>query len=83
MDGGYTTEAAAWRDWLLRAVAGHPKQMQIMYGLDGERRLTETEIGWLPGYAGSKPVRVGNAAHEPAPTRCLRRSDGRAAPSPC
>ncbi|HEY5202435.1 MAG TPA: glycoside hydrolase family 15 protein [Acidothermaceae bacterium] len=63
MDGGYTTEAAAWRDWLLRAVAGHPKQMQIMYGLDGERRLTETEIGWLPGYAGSAPVRVGNAAH--------------------
>jgi GH15 family glucan-1,4-alpha-glucosidase len=63
MDGGYTTEAAAWRDWLLRAVAGHPKQMQIMYGLDGERRLTETEIGWLPGYAGSRPVRVGNAAH--------------------
>jgi GH15 family glucan-1,4-alpha-glucosidase len=64
MDGGYTTEAAAWRDWLLRAVAGHPKQMQIMYGLDGERRLTETEIGWLPGYAGSTPVRVGNAAHD-------------------
>ena len=53
----------AWRDWLLRAVAGSPDQMQIMYGLAGERRLTECEVPWLPGYEGSRPVRIGNAAH--------------------
>jgi len=62
IDTGFTAEAAAWRDWLLRAVAGDPAQLQIMYGLFGERRLTETELPWLPGYAGSKPVRIGNAA---------------------
>jgi GH15 family glucan-1,4-alpha-glucosidase len=62
--GGYTEEAGAWRDWLLRAVAGEPAEMQIMYGARGERRLTEFELDWLPGYAGSKPVRVGNAASE-------------------
>jgi GH15 family glucan-1,4-alpha-glucosidase len=62
LDGGYTEEAVAWREWLLRAVAGRPDQMQIMYGVRGERRLTEVEIGWLPGYEGSAPVRVGNAA---------------------
>jgi GH15 family glucan-1,4-alpha-glucosidase len=62
MDAGYYDEAQAWRDWLLRAVAGSPDKLQIMYGLDGERRLPEQELDWLPGYAGSKPVRVGNAA---------------------
>lgn len=61
---GFLTEAEAWRDWLLRAVAGHPGQLQIMYGPAGERRLTEQELDWLDGYEGSKPVRVGNAAHE-------------------
>jgi len=64
MTGGFTEEAAAWREWLLRAVAGAPAQMQIMYGVGGERRLTEFTVDWLPGYADSKPVRVGNAAHE-------------------
>ena len=59
---GYRQEAAAWRDWLLRAVAGDPSRVQIMYGLGGERRLSEYEVDWLPGYAGSSPVRVGNAA---------------------
>ena len=62
--GGYTEEAHAWRDWLLRAVAGKPSELNIMYGLAGERRLTELEIGWLPGYEGSVPVRTGNAAHQ-------------------
>jgi GH15 family glucan-1,4-alpha-glucosidase len=59
---GHTTEAVAWRNWLLRAVAGDPSQMQIMYGPSGERRLTEYEVPWLPGYECSSPVRVGNAA---------------------
>jgi GH15 family glucan-1,4-alpha-glucosidase len=62
LSSGYRREARAWREWLLRAVAGHPAEMQIMYGLSGERRLTEYEIDWLPGYADSRPVRVGNAA---------------------
>jgi GH15 family glucan-1,4-alpha-glucosidase len=61
---GYTDEALAWRHWLLRAVAGSPAQINIMYGLAGERRLTEIELPWLPGYEGSRPVRIGNAAHE-------------------
>ena len=64
MSAGYYDEARAWRDWLLRAVAGSPAQLQIMYGLAGERRLAEWEVPWLPGYEGSKPVRIGNAAHE-------------------
>ena len=59
---GYVEEADAWRDWLLRAVAGDPAELQIMYGFGGERRLTEFELDWLPGYEGSKPVRIGNAA---------------------
>jgi GH15 family glucan-1,4-alpha-glucosidase len=59
---GYTEEAGAWRDWLLRAVAGKPEDLQIMYGVAGERRLTEIELQWLPGYAGSSPVRIGNDA---------------------
>jgi GH15 family glucan-1,4-alpha-glucosidase len=62
MMAGYTGEARAWRDWLVRAVAGQPKQMQIMYGVAGERRLTELELGWLPGYEASAPVRIGNGA---------------------
>jgi GH15 family glucan-1,4-alpha-glucosidase len=63
MLGGYVDEAQAWREWLLRAVAGMPSQIQIMYGLSGERRLTELELGWLPGYEGAAPVRIGNAAY--------------------
>jgi GH15 family glucan-1,4-alpha-glucosidase len=62
MLGGYFDEAGQFRDWVLRAVAGAPDQIQIMYDLSGGRRLTEFELGWLPGYEGSKPVRVGNAA---------------------
>jgi GH15 family glucan-1,4-alpha-glucosidase len=63
MMGGYTEEARAWREWLLRAVAGKPSQLNIMYGLAGERRLPELALEWLPGYEGSSPVRVGNAAY--------------------
>jgi GH15 family glucan-1,4-alpha-glucosidase len=59
---GHDREAAAWRDWLLRAIGGDPSKLQIMYGLGGERRLTEWEPDWLPGYEGSRPVRIGNAA---------------------
>ncbi|MFK4149042.1 glycoside hydrolase family 15 protein [Streptomyces sp. NPDC004065] len=59
---GYQEEAEAWRNWLLRAVAGAPADMQIMYGLAGERRLPEYELPWLPGFAGSAPVRIGNDA---------------------
>jgi GH15 family glucan-1,4-alpha-glucosidase len=62
MDAGYLTEAQRWRDWLLRAVAGDPQDLQIMYGLGGERWLNEYELDWLPGYESSAPVRVGNAA---------------------
>jgi GH15 family glucan-1,4-alpha-glucosidase len=61
---GYRAEAMAWRDWLLRAIAGQPEDVQIMYGVAGERRLDERELEWLPGYEGSRPVRVGNAASE-------------------
>ncbi|MGO9943507.1 MAG: glycoside hydrolase family 15 protein [Rhodoblastus sp.] len=64
MNAGYYDEARDWRDWLLRAAAGSPSQMQIMYGLAGEKRLAEWEVPWLAGYEGSKPVRVGNAASE-------------------
>jgi GH15 family glucan-1,4-alpha-glucosidase len=64
IETGFTDEATAWRDWLLRAVAGSPDRMQIMYGIAGERRLTEFELPELPGYEGSQPVRVGNAASE-------------------
>jgi GH15 family glucan-1,4-alpha-glucosidase len=62
LTAGYTEEARAWRDWLLRVVAGSPQVMQIMYGAAGERRLIELELDWLPGYEGSTPVRIGNAA---------------------
>ena len=61
---GHVTEARAWRDWLLRAVAGDPADLQIMYGLDGTRRLTESIVDWLPGYQGATPVRMGNGAAE-------------------
>jgi GH15 family glucan-1,4-alpha-glucosidase len=64
MNAGYYDEAQCWRDWLTRAVAGRPEQMGVMYGVAGERRLTEWEVGWLPGYQDSRPVRIGNAAHE-------------------
>jgi len=61
---GYHDEALAWRDWLIRSIAGSPRQAQIMYGVGGERWLPESLIAWLPGYENSAPVRVGNAAHE-------------------
>jgi GH15 family glucan-1,4-alpha-glucosidase len=61
---GYLSEAEAWRDWLLRAIAGSPEDLQIMYGVAGERRLPELELSWLTGYEGSTPVRVGNAASD-------------------
>jgi GH15 family glucan-1,4-alpha-glucosidase len=64
LNAGYEEEAFAWRAWLLRAVAGNPSQLQILYGLRGERRLPEFEAPWLRGYAGSRPVRIGNAAAE-------------------
>jgi GH15 family glucan-1,4-alpha-glucosidase len=63
MNSGYTEEACAWHNWLLRAVAGAPAKMQIMYGIKGQRRLLEWEVPWLAGYEGAQPVRVGNAAH--------------------
>jgi GH15 family glucan-1,4-alpha-glucosidase len=63
LQSGYVDEARAWREWLLRAVAGDPSKLQVLYGVDGERRLTESEIPWLPGYEGAWPVRVGNAAY--------------------
>ncbi len=59
---GYTAEARAWREWLLRAIAGSPQDLQILYGVAGERRLPEYDLDWLAGYAGSRPVRIGNAA---------------------
>jgi len=64
MRGGYIEEATAWRDWLMRAVAGAPAQLQIMYGVAGEHRLHEVELPWLPGYEESRPVRIGNGAHD-------------------
>jgi len=63
MNSGYTEEASAWHNWLLRAVAGTPAKMQIMYGIKGQRRLLEWEVPWLAGYGGAQPVRIGNAAH--------------------
>lgn len=64
MNAGYKEEAMQWREWLLRAIAGDPSQMQIMYGVQGERRLEEFELPWLSGYENSRPVRVGNAASQ-------------------
>jgi GH15 family glucan-1,4-alpha-glucosidase len=63
LTSGYQHEAIAWRQWLLRAAAGSPKDLQIMYGLHGEQRLVEYTLGWLPGFAASRPVRIGNAAY--------------------
>ena len=62
LGAGYLEEARDWREWLLRAIAGDPAQLQIMYGVDGSRRMAETELPWLSGYEGSSPVRIGNAA---------------------
>ena len=62
LSAGFTHEAVAWRDWLLRAIAGDPAKLQIMYGLAGERRIGERTIDWLPGYEDSRPVRIGNDA---------------------
>jgi GH15 family glucan-1,4-alpha-glucosidase len=64
MSGGYVEDAEAWREWLLRAAAGDPDDLQIMYGVAGERRLVEYEAPWLSGFGGSRPVRIGNAAHD-------------------
>jgi GH15 family glucan-1,4-alpha-glucosidase len=64
LNAGYLEEARAWRVWLLRAAAGDPSALQIMYGVAGERRLSEMILDWLPGYEGSRPVRIGNAASE-------------------
>ena len=61
---GYAEEALAFRDWMLRAAAGRPRDLRIMYGIAGERRLPEEELDWLPGYEGSSPVRIGNGAAE-------------------
>src|SRR6185312_8257839 len=63
MQAGYRHEARAWREWLLRAAAGDPSRLQIMYGVAGERRLPEYEANWLRGYEESRPVHIGNAAH--------------------
>jgi len=64
MAAGYKEEAGAWREWLLRAAAGNPDKLQIMYGIAGERRLMEWHVDWLPGYEDSRPVRVGNGAYK-------------------
>ena len=64
MQSGYVEEARAWREWLVRAVAGRGEELHIMYGLAGERRLPELELGWLPGYEDSRPVRIGNGAYD-------------------
>jgi GH15 family glucan-1,4-alpha-glucosidase len=64
LEAGYTDEAKRWREWLVRALAGRPDQMQIMYGVNGERRLTELVLDWLPGYQGAAPVRIGNGASD-------------------
>ena len=79
----HATKPTAWREWLLRAVAGDPSTVQIMYGLAGERRLDRVRgLDWLPGYEKSKPVRIGNAASRPVPARRLRRSRQRPVPRP-
>jgi GH15 family glucan-1,4-alpha-glucosidase len=64
LTSGYRAEAQAWREWMLRAAAGHPSQLQIMYGLSGERRLNESTLDWLQGYEKSQPVRIGNGAYD-------------------
>ena len=79
---GYTEEASLWRNWLLRAVAGDPEDLQMMYTVDGARRLPERTLDHLPGYAGSRPVRIGNGCRRPAPERRTGRGDDRAGPGP-
>ena len=74
MNAGFIDEAAAWRDWLLRAVGGDPSNAQIMYGIGGQRRIPEYELDWLPGYAGSTPVRVGSSREICLRTIAPRRS---------
>ena len=74
LSAGYTQEAEAWREWLLRAVAGSPARLQIMYGLAGERRLDEYEIPWLPGYEGARASAHRQRGVEPVPARRLRRA---------
>ncbi len=76
INNGYTDEARAWHAWLLRSVAGSPRDMQIMYSITGQRRLLEWEASWLPGYERSRPVRIGNAAHAQLQLDVLRRADG-------
>ncbi len=71
LDCGYLSEAVAWRDWLLRAVAGDPSQLQVMYAVDGARQLPELELAWLAGFESSRPVRVGNEAVDAAAARRL------------
>ena len=73
MNAGYSDEARAWRDWLFRAVAGSPDQIQIMYGLGGERRLTEWEVPWLPGYRRLAPGAHRQRRRKPDPARHLWR----------
>ena len=79
-NAGYLDEAGAWRDWLLRAVAGDPAEMQIMYGLAGERRLTEMELDWLPGYEGAQAGARRQRRLEAVPARRLRRGARRDVP---
>ena len=74
MNAGYYEEAQAWREWLLRAVAGSPEQVQIMYGIAGERRLTEWEVPWLPGYA---RLRAGARSATPRTASCSSTSSAR------
>jgi GH15 family glucan-1,4-alpha-glucosidase len=80
LNAGYTDEAGAWRDWLVRTVAGDPSELQIMYGVAGERRLLEFELDWLEGYEGSRPIRVGQRGLRAAADRRLRRGGRRAPP---
>ena len=80
LNAGFTTEAAAWRDWLLRTVAGSPEQLQIMYGASGERRLTELELDWLGGYEGSTAGARRQRRARAVPARRVRRGARRAAP---
>ena len=80
MAAGYVEEATKWRDWVIRAVAGDPEDLQIMYGVAGERRLDEYELDWLPGYEGSAPVRVGQRGVGAAAAGRVRRAHRRDLP---
>ena len=74
LNAGYTEEANVWQAWLVRAIAGAPDQLQTMYSVMGDKRLDEIDLPHLPGYENSRPVRIGNAAAQPASTRHLRRT---------